>query len=41
MNKPKNPSQQSPCHYGTAKLIEYGLPLLLLIPIYMYLRAIG
>ena len=39
MNKTK--SQPSQPLISAAKLIEYGLPLLMLIPIYMYLKAIG
>ena len=38
MNDTKTPYQPL---FITVKLIEYGLPLLLLIPIYMYLKAIG
>ena len=39
MNKSKNQPRQP--LFSASKVIEYGLPLLLLIPIYMYLRAIG
>lgn len=39
MNKTKNTNHHP--LFSSAKLIEYGLPLLLLVPIYMYLKAIG